>query len=152
MPNPSAMPEDCIEPVHHSKVKVEEEGRKAVFLNPGNALVKKVIVDGCLMRHGGLKADYILSKPGLIDVIIELKGKDVPHARDQILATLRFWQAHPPFSPKVGALIVCSRSPLSSSELQIMKAKALIRHKLWLEVDESGRNEYEFETFIGQRS
>lgn len=147
MPNPSATPEDCVEPINHSKVKVEEQGRKAVFLNPDKALIKKVVVDGCLIKDAGLKADYIVSKPGVVDVIVELKGKDVPHARDQIIATLPVWRAHPPFSPKVAGLIVCSRSPLSSSDLQNMKAKVLIRYNLWLEVDESGRKEYEFSTF-----
>jgi hypothetical protein len=147
MPNPSSTPDECVEAIRHSKVKVEEQGRKAVFLNPDKALVKKVIVDGCLIKDAVLKADYIVSKPGFVDVIVELKGKDVPHARDQIVATLPVWRANPPFSPKVAGLIVCSRSPMSSSELQNMKAKLLIRHKLWLEVDESGRKEYEFSTF-----
>jgi hypothetical protein len=147
MPNPSATTEDCVEPVTHSKVKVEENGRKAVFLNPDNLLVKKVTVDGCLSKDAGLKADYIVSKPGVVDVIVELKGQDVPHAKDQIIATLLMWRTHPPFSSKIAALIVCSRSPLSSSELQIMKAKVLIRYRLWLEVDESGKKEYQFSTF-----
>ena len=147
MPNHSALPEECIETVNHQKVKVEEQGRKAVFLNPDKALVKKVTVDGCLIKDAMLKADYIVSKPGFVDVIVELKGKDVPHARDQIVATLPVWLANPPFSPKIAGLIVCSRSPLSSSELQNMKAKVIIRHKLWLEVDENGRKEYAFSTF-----
>jgi hypothetical protein len=147
MPSPSASPEDCVESVTHSKVKVEEGGRKAVFLNRDNSLIKIVTVDGCLIKNTELKADYIVSKPGIVDVIVELKGKDVPHARDQIVATLPVWRAHPPFSPRIAALIVCSRSPLSSSELQNMKAKILIRHKLWLEVDESGKKEYQFSTF-----
>ncbi len=147
MPNPSTAVEGCVEPVDHSKIKVEEQGRKAVFLNPDRVLIKKVIVDGCLIRDAKLRADYIVSKPAVVDVIVELKGKDVPHARDQIIATLPVWLAHPPFSPKIAGLIVCTRSPLSTSELQNMKAKALIRHKLWLEVDENGRKEYEFSTF-----
>jgi len=147
MPSPNSTPDECVEAIRHSKVKVEEQGRKAVFLNPDKALVKKVAVDGCLIKDAVLKADYIVSKPGFVDVIVELKGKDVPHARDQIVATLPVWRANPPFSPKVAGLIVCSRSPISSSELQNMKAKSLIRHKLWLEVDENGRREYEFATF-----
>jgi hypothetical protein len=147
MPNPSATPEDCIETVRDSKPKVEENGRKAVFLNPERASIKKVKVDGCLIRGDVRKADYIVSKPGVIDVIVELKGADVYHARDQIIATLPFWRAYPPFSTKVAGLIVCSRSPMSASDLQVMKAKALIQHKLWLEVDENGRKEYEFSNF-----
>lgn len=139
--------EDCTQTVRDSKPKVEEYGRKAIFLNPERVPIKKVRVDGCLISSDAPRADYIVSKPGFIDVIVELKGKDVPHARDQIVATLPVWRANPPFSPRVAGLIVCSRSPLSTSDLQNMKAKVLIRHKLWLEVDENGRKEYDFSAF-----
>ncbi len=146
-PNPSPLREECVERINHSKVKVEEKGRKAVFRNPGKAEVLKIRIDDCLMKGEGLKADFVVSMPGVVDVIVELKGQDVPHARNQIVATLSFWRAYPPFSPKIAGLIVCSRSPLASSELQIIKAKVLIRYKLWLEVDESGRKEYDFSNF-----
>jgi hypothetical protein len=143
----SPSPTNCIQTVRDTKPKVEENGRKAVFLNPDRVSIKKVKVDGCLIKGSGLKADYIVSKPRVIDVIVELKGADVYHARDQIIATLPFWRSYPPFSTRVAGLIVCSRSPMSASDLQVMKAKALIQHKLWLEVDENGRREYEFSKF-----
>jgi hypothetical protein len=133
--------------VDDSKPKVEENGRKAIFLNPERAKIKKVRIDGCLIVGSGLRADYIVSKPNVIDVIVELKGADVYHAIDQIIATLPFWRSYPPFSDKIAGLIVCSRSPMSASDLQVMKAKALLRHRLWLEVDENGRKEYEFSNF-----
>jgi len=138
---------DCIQTVRDSKPKVEENGRRAVFLNSDRVPIKKVKVDGCLFTGSGLKADYVVAKPGVIDIIVELKGADVYHARDQIVATLPFWRSYPPFSTKVVGLIVCSRSPMSSSDLQVMKAKMLIHHKLWLEVDENGRKEYDFLKF-----
>ena len=147
MPNPSAATEDCVDTVRDSKPKIEENGRKAVFLNPERASIKRVKVDGCLVKGDVLKADYIVSKPEVIDVIVELKGKDIYHARDQILATLPVWRAHPPFSAKIAGLIVCTRSPISASELQLMKAKALLHHRLWLEVDENGKKEYKFSNF-----
>jgi hypothetical protein len=147
MQNPSSTQEDCVETVRDSKPKVEENGRKAVFLNPEHASIKKVKVDGCLVKGDVLKADYIVSKPEVIDVIVELKGKDIYHARDQILATLPMWRTHPPFSAKIAGLIVCTRSPMSASELQLMKAKALLHHRLWLEVDENGKKEYRFSNF-----
>jgi hypothetical protein len=143
----SSSPTNCIQTVRDTKPKVEENGRKAVFLNPERVSIKKVKVDGCLIRGSGLKADYIVSRPRVIDVIVELKGADVYHARDQIIATLPFWRSYPPFSTKIAGLIVCSRSPMSASDLQVMKAKALIQHNLWLEVDENGRREYEFSNF-----
>jgi len=126
---------------------VEENGRKAVFLNPEKAPIKKVQVDGCLIVSDTLRADYIVSKPGVVDVIVELKGKDISHARDQIVATLPYWKAHPPFSEKIAGLIICSKSPMSSSDLQVMKAKVTIQHRITLVVDESGKKEYNFADF-----
>jgi hypothetical protein len=145
MRNPSA--EGCIQTFRDSKPKVEQNGRKAVFLNPEKVPIKKVRVDGCLIVGNTLKADYILCLPNVVDVIVELKGKDIYHARDQIVATLLFWRAHPPFSAKVAGLIICSKSPMSSSDLQVMKAKVRIRHRLSLIVDETGRKEYTFADF-----
>ncbi len=141
-PDPSS--EDCIQTVCDSKPKVEENGRKAVFLNPERAAVKKVRVDGCLIVGDSLRADYVVSKPGVVDVIVELKGKDIHHARDQIVATLAFWKTYPSFSAKIAGLIICSRSPMSSSDLQVMKAKVKIK----LIVNETGRREYDFADFI----
>lgn len=140
-------PEGCIQTVYDSRPKVEENGRKAVFLNPGRDPIKKVQVDGCLIADNTLKADYIVSKSGVVDVIIELKGKDIFHAKDQIIATLSFWRAYPPFSKRVAGLIICSKSPMSSSDLQVMKAKVKIQHRITLVVDESGKQEYGFTDF-----
>jgi len=142
----SAAQSRCIETVTDSKPKVEENGRKAVFLNPDRAEVRKVRVDGCLIVNGP-RADFVVAKPDVLDVIVELKGRDIYHARDQIVATLPFWRRFPPFSPKVAGLIVCSKSPMSASELQVMKAKMLAQHRLWLDVDENGRKEYSFSNF-----
>jgi len=93
------------------------------------------------------KADFIVSKPGVVDVIVELKGKDIYHAKDQIVATLSFWKTYPPFSGKIAGLIICSRSPMSSSDLQVMKAKVKNQHRIALFVDESGKKEYDFADF-----
>ena len=146
MSSPSKAADQCIETVTDSKPKVEENGRRAIFVNLDRKEVKKVRVDGCLICSG-LRADYVVAKPDALDVIVELKGRDIYHARDQIIATLSFWRKFPPFSSKVAGLIVCSKSPMSASELQVMKAKALKQNNLWLEVDENGRKEYEFSNF-----
>jgi hypothetical protein len=146
MSSPSTTPNRCIQTVTDSKPKVEENGRKAVFLNPDRAEVKKVRIDDCLISNGP-RADFVMAKPNVLDVIVELKGRDIYHARDQIIATLPFWRRFPPFSSKVAGLIVCSKSPMSASELQVMKAKVLLRHDLWLEIDENGRKGYSFSNF-----
>ncbi|MGA7829555.1 MAG: hypothetical protein WCA21_01165 [Terracidiphilus sp.] len=148
MSKPNPLQEDCIQTVCDSRTKVEENGRKAIFLNPENAPIKKVRIDGCLIVGDTRRADFIVSKPGVVDVIVELKGKDIYHAKDQIVATLSFWKTYPPFSEKIAGLIICSRSPMSSSELQVMKAKVQNQHHLSLIVDENGKKEYHFAVFI----
>jgi hypothetical protein len=147
MSRPSSAVADCTQIVNESKPKVEESGRKAVFLNPDRADVHKIKIDGCLITGDDQRADYIVSKPGTIDVIIELKGRDIYHARDQILATLLFWRKFPPLSSAVAGLIVCSKSPASASELQVLKARILKKFGLWLEVDENEKKQYSFSDF-----
>ncbi len=147
MSSHSTSPNECIETVTDSKPKVEDNGRKAVFLNPGRNEIKKVRIDGCLIAGIGPRADFVVAKPSILDVIVELKGRDIYHARDQIIATLTFWRRFPPFSSKIAGLIVCTKSPMSASELQVMKARVLLQHKLWLEIDENGRKEYSFLNF-----
>jgi len=148
-PNPALA--NCTEVVKESKPKVEERGRKAVFLNAERSEVFKIRVDGCLIKGDTPRADYIISKPGKIDVIVELKGRDIYHAHEQIIATLPFWRAFPPLSPVIAGLIVCSKSPVSASELQVLKAKTLSRFGLWLEVDENGKKQYDFSALGANR-
>jgi hypothetical protein len=148
MPGLSSPPDDCTETIYDSRLKVEENGRKAVFLNLERKEVRKVQVDGCLITGSSRRADYIVSRPGVVDVVVELKGKDIYHARDQIQATLPIWQSHPPFSDKIGALIVGSRIPASASDLQVMVAQ-FRRAGLVLIVEKSGKRGYKFEDFIG---
>jgi len=146
MPKHSRQNGKCIKTVHDSKPKVEENGKKAVFLNPGNEEIKIVQVDGCLVTGATLRADFIVAKPTIVDVIVELKGKDIYRACDQITATLEVWRSNEPFSARIAGLIICSRSPASSTELQLMKVQARKRG-IALVVEESGRREYNFEAF-----
>jgi hypothetical protein len=142
----SSTDDNCVETVHDSKIKVEEHGRKAVFLNQDRREVRIVSVDGCLISGASPRADFILSKPTVVDVIVELKGKDIFHAKEQIMATLLFWSSHPPYSQRIAGLIICSRSPATSSVLQVMKQKAR-RNGILLVIEESGRREYSFDAF-----
>ncbi len=98
------------------------------------------------------KADYIVSKPGFVDVIIELKGKDIAHAAEQIVATLLKWKQAPPYSDRIGGLIVFTRCPMRAAEIGDMKKRLLRQHGLWMEIDKDQKTEYQFERFTGNRS
>lgn len=70
-----------------SRVKVEENGRSAIFVNNERAKFHKVKVDGGLIDNQ-LCADYVVSKDQVGSVVVELKGTDIEHAVDQIDATI----------------------------------------------------------------
>jgi hypothetical protein len=120
-------------------------------VNSERAAIHKVDIDCWLPSTDDAKADFLLCKPGVVDVIIELKGKDIDHGVKQILATHAVWKRIPSCSAKIGGLIVFTRSPIRSTMLDNMKAKLLAKHKIWLDMGKSGLKEYKFETFTGKR-
>ena len=91
-------------------------------------------------------------KPGVVDVIVELKGKDIAHAVEQIIATLVRWKDASPLSKKIGGLIVFTRCPVRAAEIGDMKKRLLHQHGLWMEIDKDQKTEYRFETFTGKRA
>jgi hypothetical protein len=108
----------CIEKVRHSKIKVSDPGtgKSAVLLNPDKAQIRRIGMDGCFAPAGMKAADFVVSKPKVIDVIVELKGKNVDHAIEQIESTRTFWSKHADHEPdqSIGAWIVCSEYPRAS--------------------------------------
>ncbi|HWG18926.1 MAG TPA: hypothetical protein VG225_00250 [Terracidiphilus sp.] len=143
--------ERCTEETKSRRITVKANGRAATFLNPEKATIKRVDVDCWLTSVSGQRSDYLLLKPGTVDVIIELKGKDVEHALEQILATLTHWKAAKKCSPRFGGLVVFTRSPMRSATLDNLKLKLLNNHQIWIEMGKSGLKEYEFATFTGTK-
>jgi hypothetical protein len=73
-------------------------------------------MDHCLAPVGEVAADFVVSKPRLVDIIVELKGKNVDHAVDQIESTWTFWgrRAEHEAGQPIGAWIMCSEYPRAS--------------------------------------
>lgn len=151
MSNPDPLLQVCTEELQDSEITVKRDGRRATFDNTERVLIKRVDLDCWLSSVGTVRADYILAKSGVADVIIELKGKDVAHAAEQIVATLGKWKNAPPFSRKIGGLIVFTRCPMSAADLGDMKKRLLRRYGLWMEIDKDQKTEYRFETFAGKK-
>lgn len=115
------MPKDCCcEAIDHSKVKVSDGGNHAIFLNEGKEYFIRVRVDGCEITEG-VRADWALIKDDKC-ILIELKGRDVEHASEQIFHTASYWKEHEP-SVKLAGLIVARQFPRASSMLQIKMQK-----------------------------
>jgi ribosomal protein L21E len=128
---------DCFQWLRVALVKTPAENNKsAVFANPEKLRVLLVHADkfcrkgrpgciDCFFERDQKVADYIVSMPSLVDVIVELKGTDVMAAVEQIESTIPSWQAHERYSGKIGALIVSSKG---ASHPRVV-AKFLIRQE-----------------------
>jgi hypothetical protein len=150
MSNPDPSLQACTEESNDSKITVRRDGRRATFDNSGRATIKRVDLDCWIPSAATVKADYIVSKPSVVDVIVELKGKEIAYAIEQIVTTLVKWREAPPFSRKIGGLIVFTRCPMRAAELGDIKKRLLVKHGLWMEIDKDQKTEYRFETFTGK--
>jgi len=77
MSSPDQSLQACTGQLNHSKIIVKRDGRRATFINAERTFIKCVDLDAWLSGSGTARADYILAKPQIADVIIELKGKDI---------------------------------------------------------------------------
>ena len=152
MSKPDPLLESCTETKKDSKIKVEAHTQKAIFDNSGRAKIKIVDLDCWLAADTGPKADHIVSKPDVVDIIVELKGKGIDHALKQILASHARWKAAPPFSKRIGGLIVFSRSPDRSASMDDTRKRFLQTHGIWLEMNKNNQTEYRFENFTGKKA
>jgi hypothetical protein len=151
MSNPDPLLEACTEHPNSSKITVKRDGRRATFDNSDRTSIRQVDLDCWIPSADTPKADFIVSKPAVVDVIVELKGKDIAHAIGQITSTLVKWKTGHQFSEKIGGLIVFTRCPMRAAELGDIKKRLLVQHDLWVEIDKDQKSVYRFETFTGKR-
>lgn len=110
-----------------NKLACEENGRKFRIQLPRNSSETfcRVKIDGCLVSgHSDIKrCDYVFHRchDGAY-YFVELKGKDVAKACEQIMSAIDFLRPKLKFSPeKISAFVVASRSPLSSASVQVLR-------------------------------
>ena len=100
----------CCETINHSKIKLEENNIKVIFDNISNEDFIKIKIDGCEITDNNIKkADYLLQKQQVGQIIIELKGQDISRAVAQIESTIPYVKARSDL--KIVALIVYGKSP-----------------------------------------
>ncbi len=72
-------------------ITLKENGKVFRLINENRIEVNEIKVDNCLICDNRQRCDYILDYPideqGYV-LLIELKGNDVPHAIEQLKATL----------------------------------------------------------------
>lgn len=94
------------------------------FLNPAGEEYCLLRVDGCAITDGP-RSDFIISRVGSVSVIIELKGRDVGHAVDQLFFTVSNNNVAEYLEKRRKLLIVCAKYPSFDTKV----AKAQVRAK-----------------------
>jgi len=164
IPKPPSQPgciwaDECIEICNGPSVFVEENGIRASFANPRRMQIRKIHYDGCYNKNpNDLKADYIVGSPNALDVIVELKGSDLKHARNQVEVTLDRWKVSPIRFQRIVCLIVfgrlegnqrkAGRIPRINSRLQSLEAEFLRTQHTLLVICESNGNQFRFDDFL----
>jgi len=116
------IPDNCVEVVKHSRIVLEEESSKITFLNPKQIEVRKIRIDGCVIKEG-IKCDYmIITIHNGYEYYIELKGSDVDHALKQIERTITLVSSNQQRITK-HCFIISTRCPLASPKIQDIKIK-----------------------------
>lgn len=130
-----------------SLVAVEENNRKAVFANPQRTAIHVVQVDGGMVTQGE-RADYVVAKPSMIDVIVELKGSDVSKAIEQLRATLPLWKQSDYAGDKYGLLVVCGKGIHPKARASHDRWKREFRKQRMKLLIETTNRTYEFDEFL----
>ncbi|WP_147250255.1 hypothetical protein [Bradyrhizobium sp. MOS003] len=111
------MTSECTEKMRVSKIVVGENRAKASFRNDERRWFWVTKVDGCLC-HNETAADFVIEKQDQGVVVVELKGKDVPHGVEQVRATAKFWKDKNPETKRIAGLVVARQHPRHSTSIQ----------------------------------
>lgn len=116
-------------------IVTEENGRIFRIQNSGRKTVRKVTVDGCLINDRRIRCDYffelVLTKEQVI--YLELKGSDIEHAVEQLVATIGYCTARHK-EHKKECHIVASRVPRAGAKVQNLQVMMAKRHETLLHV------------------
>ena|ERR1017187_5678344 len=157
--------EECIELCDANPVFVDEYGVRATFLNPRRKQIRKIRYDGCYNKNAGVQADFIVSLPGVVDIVVELKGShtNLKHALKQVVNTLEDWLLDSKCAAKLAALIVYGaiqtrdelprRRPKAISSVQAVQwdFRSIFKDRILLFVHESGEKQFRFNDFLRRR-
>lgn len=110
----------CTQTTNHSKIKLSDpkSKRHAIFSNPSKEDYQKTAADGC-WRKQEICADWVLTnETHSMQAIIELKGSDVAHAIEQIIATATTLEKEEKIAKISAGLIVCTQYPSVDTKIQ----------------------------------
>lgn len=103
------------------KIITFSEKRSTLILNNTNQVeVTCIVVDGCEITSG-IRCDHLMLAKE-IEHFIELKGQDLMHAIEQLIASIKALSSNAARQPKI-SYIICTRSPLNSAQIQNLQVQ-----------------------------
>ena len=122
--------------ISSQKLFVYQEMRSKLTLENVDSIESiSVRVDGCEINDNSIRCDFMHLAKG-IEFYIELKGQDLEHALEQIKSTIIRLSSNIKKGNKI-SYIICTRSPMSSSEIQNHKLDFRKRFNSKLEIKSS---------------
>jgi hypothetical protein len=98
-------------------VKCEQHRRRVVIRNDKRLQVRKVRIDGCVITDGPRCDFLVLVADRPDEVYIELKGRDIAHAVEQLEATIAQVSADKARVAKI-CYVACSHVPKMQTAIQ----------------------------------
>lgn len=124
--------EGCETRVGDRQIILEENRCSITFVNNSRKEIRIIEVDGCVITEGR-RCDYLLVPPEKTEYYVELKGKNVKHAVEQIEATIAELSADKRKHPKY-AFVVCTRCPLSGQDVNEYRQKFMENYRASLQI------------------
>lgn len=122
------IPRECTAPPSGREIVCAEKGRRITFLNPNQRVVRKHTIDGCQQLRAFLAdvncklCDFLVVDWRSEEHYVELKGKNVEHALDQLKSTiLQLSSANA--NNRLFCWIITTESPSTQSKFQALKQK-----------------------------
>ena len=132
--NTITIPSECIRTRNDPRISFHKRKCSILFENINRREVYEIRIDCCVICDG-VKCDYLLLDPGgnPKEHFIELKGKNVIHAIEQITETI-IKISEDSRSLLKNCWIICTQNPLDSTQVQIYKRRLRESHNAILEI------------------
>lgn len=125
--------ERCSAQTKDAIIVAEERGRKLRIKNPTRLEVTQIEIDGCLIDDERPRCDYVFEIGRHCAIYLELKGRDVKQAYQQLAATLGYLESRHLGMERV-CHIVATRVPRATPGVIGLKAKMAAKHGVLLHI------------------
>lgn len=141
--------QQCSDDFQDKTLKLEEKGKKFCLENlDPKIIIQKVKIDGCLINEGKRCDWLLLIKDRNLEIYIELKGRRVDEAFQQLEETLKNqelkdildqqWKKQ---DRKKRCYVIHSRCPSASTDVQDQQSLFKKKYKVTLKVEKSSYKE-----------